>query len=105
MNELHEIHIGHLIECKIKERQMSYAEVARQLYVDRTTIYSIIQSKSIDIERLIALGKILEYDFIREVYLPLLPHVDIKMNLSVEELNELINANPEKFEIIIKRNS
>lgn len=48
---------------------MSYAEFARQLCVERTTVYNIVRSKSIDIERLIRISNILGYDFLRNVYL------------------------------------
>lgn len=48
---------------------MSYAEFARHLCVERTTVYNILRSKSIDTERLIRISNILNYDFLREVYL------------------------------------
>ena len=63
------IHIGELIDARIKECGMSYAEFARQLCVERTTVYNIVRSKSIDIERLIRISNILGYDFLRNVYL------------------------------------
>lgn len=47
---------------------MSYAEFARRLHIERTTVYSIVRSKSIDIERLIRISQILDYDFISLVY-------------------------------------
>lgn len=63
------IHIGQLIDARIKECGMTYAEFARHLCIERTTVYNIIRSKSIDTERLIHIGRILEYDFLRNVYL------------------------------------
>lgn len=63
------IHIGELIDARIKECGMSYAEFARQLCVERTTVYNIVRSKSIDTERLIRISNILGYDFLRNVYL------------------------------------
>ncbi len=48
---------------------MSYAEFARRLNVERTTVYNIVRSKSIDVERLIRISQILEYDFLSRVYL------------------------------------
>lgn len=48
---------------------MSYAEFARLINVDRTTVYNIVRSKSIDIDRLLLISKVLNYSFIEEVYL------------------------------------
>ena len=67
-NNCSHIHIGKLIAERLAMRGMTYADFARKLYIDRTTVYSIIRSKSIDIERLIKISNILQYDFISEVY-------------------------------------
>lgn len=64
-----DIHIGPIIELRIRAAGISYAELARALNVDRTTIYNIVKAKSIDIDRLIRISQILNYDFIRNVYL------------------------------------
>lgn len=64
-----DIHIGQLIAARIKECGMTYARFARQLCIERTTVYNIIRSKSIDTERLMRIGRILDYDFLREIYL------------------------------------
>ena len=39
------------------------------IHCSRTTLYSIFNSKSIDTERLLHISKVLDYDFISEVYL------------------------------------
>lgn len=67
--DIKNIHIGQIIDARIKESGMTYAQFARLLCVERTTIYNIIRSKSIDTERLIRIGKILDFDFLRNVYL------------------------------------
>lgn len=67
-NDLRQIHIGELIRQQLVAQGMSFAEFARQLNVERTTVYNIFRSKSIDIERLIRISVILDYDFIAEVY-------------------------------------
>lgn len=64
-----DVHIGKLIGQQIALKGISYAEFARQLNCDRTTVYSIIRSKSIDIDRLIRISKILDYDFIAKIYI------------------------------------
>ncbi len=65
---LKDIHIGSAIAQQIACAGMSYAEFARRLNCDRTTVYGIVKSKSIDIERLIRISEILDFDFIEQVY-------------------------------------
>lgn len=65
---LKDIHIGSAIAQQIARAGMSYAEFARKLNCDRTTVYGIVKSKSIDIERLIRISEILDFDFIGQVY-------------------------------------
>lgn len=43
---------------------MSYARFARLINCDRTTVYNIIRAKSIDIDRLIRISEVLDFDFI-----------------------------------------
>ena len=59
-NDLRQIHIGELIRQQLVAQGMSFAEFARQLNVERTTVYNIFRSKSIDIERLIRISVILD---------------------------------------------
>lgn len=68
-NDLRDIHIGQLIGERIRQCGMTYAEFARHLCIDRTTVYGILRAKSIDTERLVKIGKILHYDFLSNVYL------------------------------------
>lgn len=63
-----DIYIGHIIQAKVDERGMSYAEFARSIHCARTSLYHLFESKSIDIERLLLICEVLEYDFISEVY-------------------------------------
>ena len=62
-------YIGAIIREKVDEQGMSYTEFARRINCARTSLYNIFNSKSIDVERLILISQVLEYDFIHEVYL------------------------------------
>ncbi|MBQ7362253.1 MAG: helix-turn-helix transcriptional regulator [Bacteroidaceae bacterium] len=62
------IYIGKIIQAKVNERGLGYAEFARRINCARTSIYSLFNSKSIDVERLLRISDVLEYDFINEVY-------------------------------------
>lgn len=64
-----DIYIGKLIQQKVEERHLTYSEFARMIHCSRTSLYSIFNSKSIDTERLLHISKVLDYDFINEVYL------------------------------------
>lgn len=64
-----DIYIGKIIQQKVDERHMSYAEFARQIHCARTSLYHIFNSKNIDVERLLLISDVLQYDFISEVYL------------------------------------
>lgn len=65
---LNHVFIGQEIKEKLDASGMSYAQFARSINCSRTTLYSIFNSKSIDVERLITISKILDYDFFYEVY-------------------------------------
>lgn len=69
MAELKDIHIGKLIAERLKASGLSHAEFARRINVERTTVYNILRNKSIDIERLLLISEVLEYNFIENVYL------------------------------------
>lgn len=63
-----DIYIGHIIQAKVDEKGMSYADFARSIHCARTSLYHLFESKSIDVERLLLISEVLEYDFISEVY-------------------------------------
>lgn len=63
------IFIGKIIKDRVDELGMGYAEFARRIKCSRTSVYNIFESKSIDIERLIRISEILDYDFIGQIYL------------------------------------
>lgn len=60
--------IGEIIKNKVDESGMNYAEFARKLNCSRTTVYNIFKKKSLDIDMLMTISKILDYDFLAEVY-------------------------------------
>ncbi len=90
--DLAKIHIGHSIDARIKECGLSYAEFARRLNVERTTVYNIVRSKSIDIDRLIKISDILDYDFLRVVYLDESPQPRTRIDVPPAIRNELLKT-------------
>lgn len=63
------IHIGEIIKGKVRERNMSIAEFAEKICCDRTTVYDLFKRSSIDVERLLRISSVLEFNFIKEIYL------------------------------------
>ena len=63
-----DIYIGHIIQAKVDEKGMSYADFARSIHCARTSLYHLFESKSIDVERLLLISEVLDFDFIAEVY-------------------------------------
>lgn len=68
MNEISKIHIGQLIRQQLEERRMAITDFAAMLHYERTNVYKIFKRKSIDVELLIRVSEILQYDFLAEVY-------------------------------------
>ena len=62
------IHIGSIIKQKVLESSMTIKEFADRISCERTTVYNIFQQKSIDIEKLMKISEVLNYDFISEIY-------------------------------------
>lgn len=79
------IHIGEIIKQKFEESQMSAADFARQIHHARSTVYDIFRRKSIDIDLLLRISEVLEYNFIEKVYLhPAYPVARRRYYLAVE---------------------
>ena len=85
------INIGHKIREVLTERGMTITEFAGRINRERTTVYSIFDRKSIDIDLLIKISEALDFDFIHEVYFPKdTKKISSKMLIAVEiEKSEL----------------
>lgn len=68
MGDQREIHIGSLIKEKMRERGLSVSDLAYALHYERTNIYKIFKRNSIDVDLLMRISKVLDYDFLRKVY-------------------------------------
>ena len=63
-----EIHIGKKIQFVFNQSGLAVSQFARMLGIQRTRIYIIFESKTIDTELLCKISEVLHYDFISEVY-------------------------------------
>ena len=66
MHEIKEIHIGKLIQAKMKEQGRTNVWLASQLPCSPNHIYKIYNSPSINTEMLVRISKILGYNFFEE---------------------------------------
>lgn len=66
---LYYYYIDEIIKAKVDEQGIGYAEFARRINCARTSLYNLFNSKSIDVERLLIISEVLNFNFIEEVYL------------------------------------
>ena len=88
MNSVKNIHIGSIIKKVLTEKSMTITEFACKINRERTTVYDIFERKSIDIELLIQISRVLDYDFIHEVYFPQNTHAASRKILIAYEVDE-----------------
>ncbi len=60
------VHVGEMVRRRVVESGFSVAALARSIHCSRSNIYSLYKRKSIDIEQLLLLSKVLNYDFVSE---------------------------------------
>lgn len=89
------LHIGQLIKAVFDESGMTVSEFARQIHLERSTVYSIFERQSIDSMLLARISLVLKHNFLSDIeqYYGLIPktpsftlHLD---NLSLETVLQL----------------
>jgi predicted transcriptional regulator len=104
---MRDIHIGSIIRQKLSESSMTIKEFSGKINCDRTTVYDIFKRKSIDVERLIKISQVLNYDFINEVYynqkIPVITPSTVFIAIEIDE-NTLQNLHlPDNITRLIKK--
>jgi transcriptional regulator with XRE-family HTH domain len=64
-----EIHIGKKIQFVFNQSGLTVSQFARMIGINRTSIYKIFESKTIDTELLCKISDVLYYDFLLEFYI------------------------------------
>ena len=64
-----EIHIGKKIQYVFTQSDLTVSQFARMLELQRTRVYTIFESRTIDINLLCKISDVLHYDFLSEVYI------------------------------------
>ncbi|GHT15418.1 hypothetical protein AGMMS4956_15310 [Bacteroidia bacterium] len=78
------IHIGKEIEKVLRERGMPITEFAAKICCHRKNVYNIFTRKTIDIDKLILISKVLDYDFIHAIYFPDISPAKFQLTLHFE---------------------
>ncbi len=63
---MEKVHIGEMVRIRVGESGLSVAALARSIHCSRSNVYSLYKRKRIDIEQLLLLSKVLNYDFVSE---------------------------------------
>ena len=102
------IHIGSIIKQKVLESHMTVKEFAEKINCERSTVYHIFKQKSIDIDKLMKISEVLNYDFISEIYTgqnnkvtPSAPAVFVAVEVDPNSLQQL--SLPDVFIQLMKR--
>lgn len=95
------LHIGQLIKAVFDESGMTVSEFARQIHLERSTIYGIFERPSIDSTLLAKISLVLKHNFLSDIeqhygLIPKTPSFTLHLdNLSPEivlQLADLLNA-------------
>ena len=62
----HDTHIGRKIQSVFNQSGLTVSQFARLLEIQRTRIYGIFNSKTLDIDLICKISDVLHYDFIAE---------------------------------------
>lgn len=97
----HDVHIGRLIDYMLEKRGLTYAQFARLLHCDRTTVYYLVRSKSIDTDRLLRISQILDHDFLQYYYIENNSH-RLTVELPQEKIEQINSSKITSITIEIK---
>lgn len=81
-----DVHIGNLIESKMKELHINNAELALRIQMGRMNVHSIVRRKTLKADLLEKISRALNYDFFRYYSLPTMQKKTLSLsdNFSVD---------------------
>lgn len=91
------LHIGQLIKAVFDESGMTVSEFARQIHLERSTVYSIFERPSIDSMLLAKISMVLKHNFLSDIeqhygLIPKVPSFTLHLdNLSPEIVFQLVD--------------
>ena len=66
MTKHRDVHIGQAIRQKLREKKIAVTQFAKMMKCSRTSVHYVFNTKSIDIEKLLFISSVLDYDFLEE---------------------------------------
>ena len=63
-----DIFIGQMIKDELKKQGRSASWLAKRIYCERTNVYKLVKRKSLDLEQLMQISRILDHDFLKDCY-------------------------------------
>ena len=90
MKEIKEAHIGQLVKKVFDDNGMTVSELARRLHCERTNVYTIFRRRSMDVEQLAKLSKILNHNFLEDamqLYGLSYAHTQLNFSISLEDFS------------------
>ncbi|MBQ3738958.1 MAG: helix-turn-helix domain-containing protein [Bacteroidales bacterium] len=63
-----DIFIGQMIKDELKKQGRSASWLAKRIYCERTNVYKLFKRKSLDLEQLMQISRILDHDFLKDCY-------------------------------------
>ena len=63
-----DIFIGQMIKDELKKQGRSASWLAKRIYCERTNVYKLLKRKSLDLEQLMQISRILDHDFLKDCY-------------------------------------
>ena len=94
MTSFGDIHIGQLIKTVFDESGMTVAELARQIHLERTTIYSIFERPSVDAILLVKISKALNHNFLADIEkICEMPSEVVSLTIRIDSLTQETSIN------------
>ena len=88
---VYNLHIGQLIKTVFERSGMTVSEFARQLNCERTNVYTIFKRRTIDVELLVIISKVLRYNFFEEILKQVdldFTRQDLNINIKIQNLSK-----------------
>lgn len=64
-----DVHVGKMIEDELSHQGRSVAWFAREIYCEKSNVYKMFKRKSIDLQQLMKISEVLNYNFLKDCYI------------------------------------
>lgn len=64
-----DVHVGKMIEEEMSRQGRTVAWFAREIYCEKSNVYKMFKRKSIDLQQLMKISEVLNYNFLKDCYI------------------------------------